>query len=69
MKIANALDYVFANDDGFTDEEIRYAGAYALRKYGIDYFALGEVMVEIIHQQRFSDLTFENCKRKRAAHA
>ena len=63
--IANALNHVLANDNDFTDEEIKEACLYALHKYGNEYPALGEAMVEIIHQQRFSDWTFENYKRKR----
>ena len=65
--IAHALNHVLANDSDFTYEEIHDACLYAVRKYGNEYPALGEAMVEIIHQNRFSDWTFENCKRKRAA--
>lgn len=69
ISLAKALDHVLAQDEDFCTCEIVDASKYALHKYGHEYPALGEAIVQIIHQERFSLWTMLNCKEKRSAHA
>lgn len=64
LALSKALELVLAQDEDFATEEIVEAARYALHKYGHNYPALGEVIVEIINQNRFSDWTFEDCRMK-----
>jgi len=66
---AKAIDYVLAQENDFTDEEIQDGCLYTLRKYGGDYPALGEVIVQTIHQNRFSGWTLFDCLKKQKERA
>ena len=62
MNFQSVYDKVMSADA--TRQEVEYAVDYALHKYGADYPAFDVVVKEIIQQRRFSQATFEFCKRK-----
>jgi hypothetical protein len=66
VNLSMAVDKALKHPDNFTDEEIQEACLYAKRKYGADYPALDEAIVQTVQQQRFSMYTLLNCIRKAA---